>query len=134
MHRWLVHPCWQRPGPAARTVHAARVFARLKFTVDDINPYVEPEERAQLKATLLGARNEGVFTPLSIKQNQISTPGELGGSNWGGSAADPTTGMMYVRSADQPAIHELRPPNPEGGRGNNGTPAQRGEIAVDDHE
>ena len=33
-------------------------------------------------------------------------PGELGGANWGGAAADPETGVLYVRSADQPALHE----------------------------
>ena len=51
------------------------------------------------------ARNEGVFTPLSVTASQISMPGELGGSNWGGAAGDPETGMLYVRSADQPGFH-----------------------------
>jgi quinoprotein glucose dehydrogenase len=113
---WPTQPFPTRPPP----------FARLKFTVDDINPYVEPDEKAQLKATLLGARNEGVFTPLSIRQNQISVPGELGGANWGGSAADPTTGMLYVRSADQPAIHILREVGAPGAAPQGGSPAQRG--------
>ena len=99
-------------------------FARLKFTVDDINPYVDDAERAQIRQTILAARNEGLFTPQTLGRNQISVPGELGGANWGGSAADPETGMMYVRSLDQPAIHTLSLPGTRsGGRG---TPAQRG--------
>jgi quinoprotein glucose dehydrogenase len=34
-------------------------------------------------------------------------PGELGGSNWGGAAGDPETGMVYVRSHDAPTMHIL---------------------------
>ncbi len=96
-------------------------FARLKFTPDDINPHLDEAERARLRAILLNARNEGLFTPQTLDRDQISIPGELGGSNWGGAAADPTTGMLYVRTADQPAIHRLRPPGIGGGN-----PPQRG--------
>jgi quinoprotein glucose dehydrogenase len=100
-------------------------FARLKFDPDDINPHLDEAERQRLRGILQNARNEGVFTPQTLTRDQISIPGELGGSNWGGSAADPRTGVLYVRSADQPAIHKLREPrvdgNPDGG-----PPAQRG--------
>src|SRR5438552_13818788 len=37
----------------------------------------------------------------------FSMPGELGGANWGGAAADPTTGWVYVRSHDAPTMHIL---------------------------
>jgi quinoprotein glucose dehydrogenase len=83
-------------------------YARLKFSADDINPYVDDAEKEQLRSVLMNARNEGVFTPQTLTRDQISIPGELGGSNWAGTAADPTTGMLYVRTADQPAIHKLR--------------------------
>ena len=89
-------------------------FARLKFALDDINPYVDAAEQERLRDTLKNARNEGLFTPQTLTRNQISIPGELGGSNWAGSAADPTTGMLYVRTADQPAIHKLRQASPDG--------------------
>jgi quinate dehydrogenase (quinone) len=85
-------------------------YARLKFDASDINPHVEAAEQQRLREILTKARNEGVFTPQTLDRNQISIPGELGGSNWGGTAADPTTGMLYVRTADQPAIHKLRQP------------------------
>jgi quinoprotein glucose dehydrogenase len=105
-------------------------FARLKFGPDDINPYLEPEERAKLREIMLASRNEGLFTPQTLGRNQISSPGELGGANWGGSAGDPTTGMLYVRSADQPGFHTLREPGARGGGGGQGgTPAQRGRAA-----
>jgi quinoprotein glucose dehydrogenase len=100
-------------------------FARQTFTADDINPHLDEAERQRLKVLLQNARNEGLFTPQTLTRDQISIPGEFGGSNWGGSAADPTTGMLYVRSSDQPAIHRLREPgDPRYEEG--GTPPQRG--------
>ncbi len=111
---WPTQPFPTRPPP----------FARLAFTADDINPHLDEAERERLRAIVKNARNEGLFTPQTLTRDQISMPGELGGSNWAGSAADPTTGMLYVRSADQPAIHRLRPPGSGGGGG--GSPAQRG--------
>jgi len=107
---WPTQPFPTKPPP----------FARLKFGPDDINPYVDAAERERLHKIILESRNEGVFTPLTLGRNQISTPGELGGSNWGGSAADPTTGMLYVRAANQPGFHTLREPGSTqagGGRG-----------------
>jgi quinoprotein glucose dehydrogenase len=100
-------------------------FARLKFDLDDINPHLDEAERQRLRGILQNARNEGVFTPQTLTRDQISIPGELGGSNWGGSAADPATGILYVRSADQPAIHKLREPRRDGDP-DSGPPAQRG--------
>jgi quinoprotein glucose dehydrogenase len=77
---------------------------------------------------LQNARNEGIFTPQTLTREQISVPGEFGGSNWGGSAADPTTGMLYVRSSDQPAIQQAEGTGRPAIRGG-GSPAQRGRSA-----
>jgi len=96
-HSWPTQPFPTNPPP----------YARQKFTVDDINPYVEPEEKERLRNILLNARNEGIFTPQTKDQDQIGVPGENGGANWGSTAADPTTGMLYVRSYDAPTIHKL---------------------------
>jgi quinoprotein glucose dehydrogenase len=99
-------------------------YTRQKFTVADINPYIEDAEKARIKDLLVNARNEGLFTPPSTR-NTIDMPGELGGSNWGGAAADPATGWLYVRSHDAPTLHILserpRVRVPEGA-----TPEQRG--------
>jgi quinoprotein glucose dehydrogenase len=100
-----------------------RPFARLSFGSDDINPYLDDAERARLRGIVLNARNEGVFTPQTLTRDQISTPGEFGGSNWGGAAGDPATGMLYVRTSDQPALHRLREP---AAATDEGTPPQRG--------
>jgi quinate dehydrogenase (quinone) len=98
---WPTQPFPTKPEP----------YARLRFDPKDLNPYVDDVEREALADTLRNARNEGIFTPQTLTRNQISIPGELGGSNWAGTAADPTTGMLYVRTADQPAIHKLREPS-----------------------
>ena len=97
---WPTQPFPTKPEP----------FARLKFDPRDINPHVDAAEQQRLRDILSKARNEGLFTPQTLDRDQISIPGELGGSNWGGTAADPMTGMLYVRTADQPAIHRLRLP------------------------
>ena len=85
---------------------------------------MEPSERERLRDILLKARNEGLFTPPSLR-NTIIFPGELGGTNWGGVAADPTAGVIYVRSIDAPTMHimSLRQPGPAS---EGGTPEQQG--------
>ena len=55
---------------------------------------------------LLGARNEGLFTPPGLRET-VQMPGNNGGSNWGGAAIDPNQGMLYVVSKDHPAMLKL---------------------------
>jgi len=95
----------EQPSPTQPFPTNPPPFARLKMTPDDINPYLDAAERERIAGIMKNARNEGIFTPLSITTDQISVPGELGGSNWGGAAGDPETGMLYVRTADQPGFH-----------------------------
>ena len=113
---WPTQPFPTRPPP----------FTRQKFTVEDLNPYVDAAESARLRELLLNARNEGLFTPPSTR-NTIDMPGELGGSNWGGTAADPQTGMLYVRSHDAPTMHKLSERAPLR-RVEGGTPEQDGHV------
>jgi len=53
-----------------------------------------------------GFYNMGPFTPFMYKEegapprSTIQFPGGIGGVNWGGPAADPTTGMVYVNAHD----------------------------------
>jgi quinoprotein glucose dehydrogenase len=102
-------------------------FARQKFTVDDINPYIDPEDKTQVREILEKARNEGIFTPPAHNRDQIGVPGENGGANQGSTAADPTTGVMYVKTYDAPTIHTMSETVPTQQRSTTrGTPAQRG--------
>jgi quinoprotein glucose dehydrogenase len=45
-------------------------------------------------------RNEGEFVPLSVDKETVVFPGFDGGAEWGGSAADPETGIFYVNAND----------------------------------
>ncbi len=95
---WPTQPFPTRPPP----------FARQKFTVDDLNPYLSAEDRARFRDEILSARNEGLFTPPGLRPT-IEMPGNNGGANWGGAAVDPANGMLFVVSKDLPAILKLAP-------------------------
>ena len=111
---WPTQPFPTKPPP----------FARQKFTVDDLNPYLDEEERARYRDYVAGARNQGLFTPPG-PGNTVQMPGNNGGSNWGGAAIDPGRGRLYVVSKDHPAILKLEadpeqqipPPDEPGLRG-----------------
>src|SRR5207253_2925589 len=75
---WATQPYPTAPPP----------FGRIKFSADDINPYLPDEQRATLRDRVASARNEGLFTPPAMKDT-ISMPGNRGGSNWGTTAANP---------------------------------------------
>lgn len=81
-------------------------FARQKFTVEDLSPYLSKEDRARFRDEILSARNEGLYTPPG-ERNTIQMPGNNGGANWGGAAVDPANGMLFVVSKDLPAMLRL---------------------------
>lgn len=103
-------------------------FARQKYTVDDINPYIgDPEERARLRDRILNARNEGLFTPPALSDT-IQMPGNAGGANWGGAAVDLQSGALYVQSKDAPTVLRLEPKPPKLNLSELGSPVQQGKI------
>jgi quinoprotein glucose dehydrogenase len=89
-------------------------FARQKFSADDINPFIPEEERASLRDKILSSRNEGVYTPPSLR-GTIEMPGHNGGANWGGAAVDPSAGLLYVQSKELPTYIKLDTHMPRGG-------------------
>jgi quinoprotein glucose dehydrogenase len=84
-------------------------FSRHAFSPDDVNPHVDTAERTALAERLSKARNDGIFTPPTLTREFIVVPGQLGGANFGATAGDPETGMVYVRAIDAPTIHQLKP-------------------------
>jgi quinoprotein glucose dehydrogenase len=95
-------------------------FARQKFTVDDLNPYMlSAEEREQFKERIGKARNEGLFTPIGFSE-AIHMPGNNGGSNFGSTSSNPTDGTVYVINYDIPAIMRLLTPEEAAARGGRG--------------
>jgi quinoprotein glucose dehydrogenase len=92
-------------------------FARQSFTEKDINPYLTPDEQAAVREQLKNSRNEGVFTPPSMR-GSVELPGHNGGANWGSSAVNPTKGTFYIVSKELPTfLRILEPGAPTGRRG-----------------
>lgn len=98
---WPTQPFPTKPPP----------FARQKFTVDDLSPYLSAEDRARFRDEMLTARNEGLFTPPS-RHGTIQMPGNNGGANWGGAAVDGQHGKLVVVSKDMPSLLKLTPDKP----------------------
>ena len=61
---WPTQPFPTKPPP----------FARQKFTPDEINPYIPEAEGAALRDKILSSRNEGLYTPPSLR-GSIEMPG-----------------------------------------------------------
>lgn len=101
---WPTQPFPTKPAP----------FARQKFSADEINPYIPDEERASLRDKILSARNEGLYTPPSLR-GSVEMPGHNGGANWGGTAVDPSAGLLYVQSKELPTFLKLDTHEPRGG-------------------
>src|SRR4030095_13234882 len=91
-------------------------FARQSFTEKDINPFIAEAEKEALREAFKSWRNEGLFTPPSVK-GSIERPGHNGGTNWGRSAVDPEHGMMYVVSNEQPTLMGIVAPGGQRGGG-----------------
>ena len=108
---WPTQPFPTKPPP----------FARQSFTDKDVNPYLPPAEQQAVRERLRNSRNEGLFTPPSLK-GTIEIPGHNGGANWGSSAVDPTKGTLYVISKELPTYLKLQLPGT--GRGGGGTAPQ----------
>jgi quinoprotein glucose dehydrogenase len=122
------------PGEAASPTQpvptAPPPFARQKFTVDDLDPYIlSPRDRERWKTVVEGAVNDGLFTPPE-QVSSIEMPGNRGGSNWGMTASNPTNGEMFVISMDMPAIlkDERHAPPSLWNIPSSGTPAQQGKA------
>lgn len=86
-------------------------LSRVSMTYDDIVDAEDtsPEHAAACRAMwdkAGGYLNYGPFTPFFHKakdgpvRSTIQFPGGTGGVNWGGAAADPNTGIVYVNAQD----------------------------------
>jgi quinoprotein glucose dehydrogenase len=86
-------------------------FARQSFTEKDINPFIPAEDQAKIRDLLKNSRNEGLFTPPSLR----GTIRHIQGASWGTEAVDPSKGYLYVVSHEHPTLQRLEPPG--AGRG-----------------
>ena len=66
-----------------------------------------PEAHAWALEEFRKVRSEGQFVPLSVGRDTVVFPGFDGGAEWGGSAFDPATGLLYVNANDVAWIPRL---------------------------
>jgi glucose dehydrogenase len=74
-------------------------FARQRLTEDMLTTRT-PEAHAYAVEQFRTFRSEGQFIPLSVDKQTIVFPGFDGGAEWGGSAVDPKTAVIYINSND----------------------------------
>ena len=86
-------------------------FARQGFSEEDLTDFT-PELHAEARAFIRSYRMGPIFAPPSMEGTIIS-PGIIGGGNWGGTAVDPETGYLYVKSSNQPALLVIGPADPD---------------------
>jgi quinoprotein glucose dehydrogenase len=103
-------PIEQRPFPASAVpgeVTAGtqpipllpRPFARQHLT-EDLLTTRTPEAAAWAREQFRTFRSDGQFVPFSTERQTVVFPGYDGGAEWGGAAADPATGWLYVNAND----------------------------------
>ena len=88
-----------------------RPYARQHMTSGDLTHF-SPGSYDTLLKKFNSMRYEGLFTPPDTR-GTLMLPGTRGGSNWGGGAVDPATGVLYVKSSDSPEIDHIRKVGPE---------------------
>lgn len=93
---WPTQPFPLKPAP----------YARQQMTVDDLFDH-DSTSRDSLVKVFKSLRYEGLFTPPSLR-GTLNLPGTIGGSEWGGAAVDPASGVIYLKSNESPEISQLQ--------------------------
>jgi len=76
-------------------------FARQRLTADMLTNRT-PEAHAWAVEQFKTFRSDGQFVPLGVGKETVVFPGFDGGAEWGGSAVDPKSGVIYVNANDLP--------------------------------
>jgi quinoprotein glucose dehydrogenase len=83
-------------------------FARQQLTEDMLTTRT-PEAHKAVLEVFRNSRSEGQFVPFSVGKETMVFPGYDGGAEWGGSAFDPETGLLYVNSNEMAWLGSLAP-------------------------
>ena len=96
-------PASNTPGESAAANQPISVkpapFARQLLTADLLTTRT-PEAHEWALRQFESLRSGGQFLPLALEKDTVIFPGFDGGAEWGGSAFDPKTGLLYVNSND----------------------------------
>lgn len=66
------------------------------------------KDRAYCRDKIASLRNEGIYTPPSVK-GTLAIPGNVGGMNWSGMSFDPTRNLLFVNTNVLPFEVKLIP-------------------------
>ena len=83
----------------SRFQQAPKPFARQVLDESTLTTRT-PEAHRWAAEQLRTFENGGQFVPFSVGRQTVIFPGFDGGAEWGGSAFDPTTGVLYVNAND----------------------------------
>jgi quinoprotein glucose dehydrogenase len=90
----------EEPWPTQPIPTLPEPFARQQFTVNDLTN-ISSEAHAEMLEKFKQVRFGKMFDPPS-KEGSWIFPGFDGGGEWGGAAADPETGILYIQSSELP--------------------------------
>jgi quinoprotein glucose dehydrogenase len=105
---WPTQPVPLKPPP----------FARQFFSSDDL-AYLKEDVRQMVSERLNEVRQETIFAPPG-ETGHLMIPGSNGGANWGGAAADPERGLLFINSHNWPTLPKMKAISTE--------VAQKGEV------
>jgi len=74
-------------------------FARQRLTEDMLTNRT-PQAHQWALEQFRTFRSDGLFVPFMVGKETVVFPGFDGGAEWGGSALDPNTGVLYVNAND----------------------------------
>ncbi len=85
-----------------------KAFAKQGFGFPDLIDFT-PAIKARALEETKDFRFGPIFTPPS-QQGTIVMPGAIGGAGWGGGALDPTSGTIYIKATNSPALYKIFQP------------------------
>ena len=80
-------------------------FARQTYSEDDYSD-ISPGTRDYISQRMEGIKTGGQYIPPTL-DGVLILPGFDGGAEWGGSAYDWETGILYINSNEMPWIHQM---------------------------
>ena len=106
------YPASTVPGEAAAETQPLPTkpapFSRQQLTEDMLTRRT-PEAHKAVLEEFRTFRNGGQFLPFAVGQPTVIFPGYDGGAEWGGSAFDPETGLLYVNANEMAWTGGLEP-------------------------